>query len=194
MRFSKSKSMRDEQFQRVGFSTTGCAHMQLSVFQVLETQDLTSAIASIRGRFTLYPWSMPPCLSNGHCKTASRPPTGAWIEDQPAWFRRRALCAFQADQGACLRAANRERESVLAAVARPADEALRPARCVVGGRRQALHLLLRDETVAAYSDEGLVWFARAGTTAWTPFTATVPGRRLVIQRSDGARLSCQVAR
>lgn len=121
-------------------------------------------------------------------------PRSDWIEDQLAWFKRRALCAFQADHGACLREANAERERLFDAVLNPADGALRPARCAGDGGRQALRLDVRDGVVAAYSETGLVWFAGQRTVNWRPFNTVAPSRSLTILRLDGVRLSCRFVR
>lgn len=41
---------------------------------------------------------------------------GPWLEDQEAWFRRRALCAFQTRHRECVAAANQERTVLLTSV------------------------------------------------------------------------------
>lgn len=118
-------------------------------------------------------------------------PKSAWIEDQPAWFKRRAMCAFQTDQGACLRDANAERERLFVAILDPADGALRTARCVGDGRRQTFQLDVRDGVVAAHGEAGFSWIAGQRTSEWSPFNTVISGRSLTIQRQDGIRLSCR---
>lgn len=121
-------------------------------------------------------------------------PESPWIERQSAWFKRRAMCAFQENQGSCLRDANSERERLFRAVLDPADGALRTARCVGDGRRQTLRLDTRGGALAAYGDEGLAWVANPKTGGWSPFNRIISGRTMMIQRQDGVRISCRFTR
>lgn len=120
-------------------------------------------------------------------------PASAWIEDQPVWFKRRAMCAFQTDQGACLSGANAERERLFAAIF-DTDTALRTAHCVGDGGRRTLRIEVRDGIVAAYGETGLAWIAGQRTADWSPFNTVLTGRSLTIQRQDGVRLSCRFVR
>lgn len=119
---------------------------------------------------------------------------GTWVEDQEAWFRRRALCAFHADHRACLLAADNERLSVLAAAnAEPGGNAA-SARCTGDGPPRSLTLVRRDIQLSAYDQNGLVWVALPSRAEWTPFVEWTSGRSLSVRRLSGGALNCRLLR
>ncbi len=118
---------------------------------------------------------------------------GARWEDQSVWFRRRGLCAFQADHRGCLIAAYRDRRTVLRAVAAPAAEPLRCAgdwagRPVVGsGASPGQAVTLREHGL-------LLGVATPGEAPWRPALAwRATGRGIALRGLDGARLVCRPA-
>jgi uncharacterized protein len=117
---------------------------------------------------------------------------GPWLEQQEAWFRRRALCAFQTEHRACLQGANAERVRVLAAASRRPGAIASPARCISEDVSQTVSVDRRDQTLAAYDQHGLTWLASRADTHWRPFTVWEGGRSLTVVRADGTRLTCRV--
>lgn len=94
------------------------------------------------------------------------------MEGQSEWFKRRSLCAKQADHAGCARAAYRERIRVLASLSEAVDASAQATRCVglpeKGYRAQyfstrlVLYRLNGEPMASALP-------AKAGE-AWTPFT------------------------
>lgn len=119
---------------------------------------------------------------------------GPWLEPQEAWFRRRALCAFQTEHRACLLGANAERVRVLSAVSRSPGATASPARCMGEGVSQTVSVDRLDQALAAYDQRGLAWLASRAETHWKPFTIWAGGRSLTVVRADGMRLTCRVDR
>lgn len=121
-------------------------------------------------------------------------PQSPWFETQTAWFKRRAMCAFQTDQGACVRGANEERRSVLTALPIPDVSSLRPATCTSEGRRASSNLVVGCDSVTAYEDGAPIWSAFPRSPAWTPFVTFSRGRSIQLRRMDGAKMMCRTAR
>lgn len=119
---------------------------------------------------------------------------GPWLEQQDAWFRRRALCAFQTEHRACLLGANAERVRVLSAAARRPGATASAARCTGNGISQIVSVDRRDQALAAYDQRGLAWLAARAEARWRPFTVLERGRSLTVVRADGSRLTCRVDR
>lgn len=116
---------------------------------------------------------------------------GPWLEQQEAWFRRRALCASQTEHRACLQGANAERVSVLEAAARSPVQPI-ASRCTGGGISQGLSLDQGDRGLAAYDQRGLVWMAIRADSHWRPFVSRETGRSTTVRHLDGAKLTCRV--
>ena len=121
-------------------------------------------------------------------------PQSPWFETQTAWFKRRAMCAFQTDQGACVRGANDERRRVLTALSFPNASSLQPATCSSEGRRASYSLMVGRDSVTAYEDGAPIWSAFTRTLAWTPFVTFSRGRSIQLRRMDGAKMMCRTAR
>ena len=119
--------------------------------------------------------------------------SGPWLEPQDAWFRRRALCAFQTQHRACLLSANAERITVLST---PTQIPARPvsARCTSHGSTQTVSLDRSNGWVAAYDQQGLAWLALRTNGDWKPFVSWTGGRTLTFKRLDGSQLNCRINR
>jgi len=94
------------------------------------------------------------------------------MEGQAAWFKRRSLCAKQADHAACARAAYRERIRVLASLAEPVNAGAQATRCA-GLPEKGYRAQYFSTRLVLYSLDGApvasALPAKAGE-AWTPFT------------------------
>jgi uncharacterized protein len=119
-------------------------------------------------------------------------PPSAWIEGQAAWFRRRSLCAMQARQDACLRAAYRERITVLSVIANGLDGNRLTCKARGPLRRQEV-LLGQDGSAAIWREGKLVAaaFRQADPRDWKPYvTVEATPRKLVVHLPDGSRAHC----
>ena len=119
---------------------------------------------------------------------------GPWLEQQDAWFRRRALCAFQTEHRACLLGANAERVRVSSAALRSPGATASPARCTGSGISQVVSVDRRDQALAAYDQRGLAWLAARAETHWKPFVSWEGERSMTVRRADGVRLNCRLVR
>ncbi len=118
---------------------------------------------------------------------------GPWLEDQDAWFRRRALCAFQTRHRECLAGANAERIAVLSsAIRRPEDGVA--ARCMLDGGSRTVSLNRNSGSLAAYDQGRLIWLALRANADWTPFVSWAGGRSLTFRSLDGSQLRCRAIR
>lgn len=126
-----------------------------------------------------------------HLSAAFDGPASAWLEPQSAWFKRRAMCAFQQRHRACILEANAERVAVLtAAMDSPPEEAPK-IRCAGAGPIESLTLVRRGQWLFAYEGDRLEWAAGRTGRHWTPYTSWEPGRRWIIHKLDGGSLDCQ---
>lgn len=114
---------------------------------------------------------------------------GPWLEQQNAWFRRRALCAFKKRHRECLAGASTERIAVLsAATGRPAGTA---GRCTGDGGPRTVSLSRNSGSLAVYDQDRLIWLALRANADWTPFVSWAGGRSLVFRPLDGSPLRCR---
>jgi uncharacterized protein len=116
---------------------------------------------------------------------------GPYIEQQDAWFRRRALCAFQTKHRACLVGANAERIAVLSSATQGPEDAVL-ARCIGSGGSRSVSLSQSGGSLAAYDQGHLVWLAVRPNTDWTPFVSWAGGRSLRFRPLDGTALTCRL--
>lgn len=117
---------------------------------------------------------------------------GPWLEQQDAWFRRRALCAFKTRHRECLAGANAERIAVLsAATGRPAGMA---ARCTGDGDPRTVSLSRTGDSLAAYDQDRLIWLALRANADWTPFVSWAGRKPLTFRSLDGDQLHCLTSR
>lgn len=106
--------------------------------------------------------------------TPAARPSGAWLEDQQAWFSRSRRCAFQVDQTGCVAAAYRERAAVLAAV--QADAPAPGGDCRLAGGTHAGSARSGAGTVLVAAGRVVAVALPAGGS-WKPFmTITRSGR------------------
>lgn len=114
------------------------------------------------------------------------------LEGQDAWFRRRALCAFQSRHRECLAAAGSERLAVLAAAASPPPTGADRALCRGVGAPRRLTVIRSRGDVVAYDGEALVWVARRADHDWTPFVTWVAGKTLTMRTATHRRWTCRI--
>ncbi len=124
----------------------------------------------------------------------------ALVESQPAWFRRRGLCAFSARHEACLSAAYRERIATLQTLSAAPDRLhssatafdcpgapWSPAPAWLASPAPQVFVL----TDAAGRHLAIGLDAEPGA-AWTPFLRIgVRGAQVELQPVDGPSISCQ---
>jgi uncharacterized protein len=96
-----------------------------------------------------------------------------FYEAQPAWFKRRSVCAMQVEHRACLAAAYEERIRVIEVVGTNAPVQSRPKRCKLGKRPDAITLFKQreNEVFIASSRNEIIGVAQMplNTTSWQPF-------------------------
>jgi len=117
-------------------------------------------------------------------------PTSVWIESQASWFRRRSLCAMQANQGDCLRAAYGERIAVLDGLSGKRVSMGRAFDCkannIIGNARVDLG---DDGSAAIYQSSVLLAIGqwRFEAKVWKPFVAiSSKGRRVTVAAPDAS--------
>ena len=121
---------------------------------------------------------------------------GAMWEPQDAWFRRRGLCAFQADHRGCLETAYADRKAVLDAATAAPGQALR---CdgIWRGRALTAGEFTAGKAVAIAGGPTLMAVASpkpAENAQWQPLlTWHRAGKRIVLQGADGMRMTCRPA-
>lgn len=114
-------------------------------------------------------------------------------ESQAAWMRRRSLCAFRADQSACLAAAYADRRAVLLAGAAPGT---RPLRCDGPWRGHDLLASIANAGQAMTIIENGAVLAVATPLAkdWQPWLAwRKSGGRIILQPQAGAAIRCRLS-
>lgn len=116
-----------------------------------------------------------------------------YIEPDADWFKRRSLCAFQADHKDCVRGAYAERLAVLRVIAMSRPVEFEPVRCsgvdASGMGRVGDALLLYDE-----KDQPIVVsFPADAHRPWKDFTVySRKAKRLSLAFVDGRSLRCDV--
>ena len=100
--------------------------------------------------------------------------SGAWLEDQQAWFRRSRRCAFQTNQSVCVAAAYRERAAVLAAV--QADAPVLSGDCRLASGTHAGSARSGAGTVLVVAGRVVAVALPAGGS-WKPFITTTRSGR-----------------
>lgn len=130
----------------------------------------------------------------GLAATAPALAAAAIWEDQAAWFRRRSLCAFNADHRDCLIAAYTDRRSVLIAATAPA-----PQKLVCTGAWQDMgvtgSMSASGQPMTFRENGALLGVATMKSSGWQPilaWRAGKPGVRLKAQ--DGRQFHCRPAR
>jgi hypothetical protein len=114
------------------------------------------------------------------------------IESQSGWFKRRSMCAFQARHAECLRAAYRERISMLEALAGKRDGKVRI--CTRKGPLEGAELILASNGAA------IAWRAGNPIAAglwqfdpklWKPFISVFSARKMwTVLLPGGSRTIC----
>jgi len=118
-----------------------------------------------------------------------------WIEGHVEWFRRRSLCAFQADQRTCVVGAYAERRAVLDALDHPQVGSIRsvPVRCTTPD----IVAIAEGSQMTLFGVEGAVAgvaFAPARDSPWRNYvTATRKGRVIAIESTDAKKSKCRLA-
>lgn len=114
-------------------------------------------------------------------------------EDQTALFRRRSLCAFEADHRGCLVAAYADRRSVLIAAAAPANQEL-----VCTGDWQGMgvtgSMAAAGQPVTFRANGALLGVATKKTDSWQPmlaWRASIPG--VTLKARGGRQFHCRPA-
>ncbi|MBY8824996.1 hypothetical protein [Sphingomonas colocasiae] len=116
---------------------------------------------------------------------ADRAAPADWIESQPDWFRRRALCAFRKEGRVCVADAYAERIAVLTALGAPPAEAWRETRCTNAPWAGKLAIARQPGAVLLGDGRGTILAVAiaAGGSGWTPF--------VTLKRDDGRRMRFQ---
>lgn len=130
----------------------------------------------------------------GLAATAPARAAAAIWEDQAEWFRRRSLCAFNANHRDCLIAAYVDRRSVLIAATAPATEKLI---CTGAWRGLAVtgSLAASGQPVTFRANGALLGVATMKNSGWQPILAWRAGKPGVkLKAQDGRQYNCRPAR
>lgn len=127
--------------------------------------------------------------------------SGAWVEAQDAWFRRRSRCAFSERHADCLRAAYLERIAVLQALRRVSPRPNRQgldASCPEAPWGHARVRVRAPESGALTIEDGAAHVLAAATPAepvdaWAPYVGfEVDGSVIRLATLEGATVVCTV--